>query len=500
LKEDDNLDSPPEIRKKSAPPSFPLELMDVNSAINNAGPTHHLSPGSTIYNVASTSPRQPSGSVDVNGNTEVLASQESYSYKLHPWMLPNDGGSLEFAPPRGELRSGSFRSRDVTITSSSKKRTNQQSLRNHPKPSLLHDPSKKQKSDVCVTPSPATQVIRQAVSDESNSPPTIHVPSTVTSHDRSNPAFHHVVATTPSSNTSGLGAPYPPSTYSSNSTWSDSLHMAPLPPFVSHALPPTAHQCPPPAWNLRGFHQYPPYQPSMQQHQPNPDEHFSASGVQPSPSANNTSNEATNWRQKQLLLSHFKARFGNCNVPPGYGVGTEYEGLHNWLVDQQYQHQRMVRGESSAMTPTRARILTSMGFVFYPIIDHQRGLDSSDRAITSNNNTSWQTWIELLREYKSKFGDVDVPLKYEENPSLGNFVNKQRCEYRKMTSGKPSSMTSEKILELNKLGFTWVMRESYTPWDDRYEVSYACISMHYIASYILTPYIHPFAGAERIQT
>ena len=59
--------------------------------------------------------------------------------------------------------------------------------------------------------------------------------------------------------------------------------------------------------------------------------------------------------------------------------------------------------------------------------------------------------MELLADYKHMHGDVDVPLKYESNPSLGTFVNRQRTEYRKMQNGKPTSMTPARVEDLNRL-------------------------------------------------
>lgn len=76
--------------------------------------------------------------------------------------------------------------------------------------------------------------------------------------------------------------------------------------------------------------------------------------------------------------------------------------------------------------------------------------------------------MELLSEYKQQHGNVDVPLKYEPNPSLGTFVNRQRTEYRKMQNGKPSSITLQRVDDLNRLGFTWTIQENQTSWEDRF--------------------------------
>jgi hypothetical protein len=183
--------------------------------------------------------------------------------------------------------------------------------------------------------------------------------------------------------------------------------------------------------------------------------------------------EATHWRQKHHLLYQFRAKFGHCRVPPGYGVGTEYEGLFEWVMHQHYQHQCMMNGEPTTMTPTRARVLSDIGFVFAQPHNEplKKAAASSEGTSERKSTSSWATWMSLLADYRRKHGDCDVPLKYAENPSLGTFVNRQRTEYRKMLANKPSSMTNEKVEELNRLGFTWAMRESHTAWEERFEVS-----------------------------
>ena len=46
-----------------------------------------------------------------------------------------------------------------------------------------------------------------------------------------------------------------------------------------------------------------------------------------------------------------------------------------------------------------------------------------------------------LSKYKAEHGDCLVPKRYEENPTLGNWVNKQRQLFKKYVKGENSSMT-----------------------------------------------------------
>ena len=104
------------------------------------------------------------------------------------------------------------------------------------------------------------------------------------------------------------------------------------------------------------------------------------------------------------------------------------------------------------MTQTKINHLNSIGFIWT--------LRESKRP--------WAEWLDELQRYIAEHGNVDVPLKYEKNIPLGAFVNNQRSEYRKLKKGYGnSSMTTEKISDLESLGFQWSVRESRTPWETR---------------------------------
>jgi hypothetical protein len=74
----------------------------------------------------------------------------------------------------------------------------------------------------------------------------------------------------------------------------------------------------------------------------------------------------------------------------------------------------------------------------------------------------WQRMAEL-QEFQRRFGHCQVPKRYPENPSLGNFVNKQRQLYRHYQKGLPSSLTTERIAMLDALGFCWQVATAAVP-------------------------------------
>ncbi len=410
-----------------SPPREKRIPFHTNTTPIHAGtPTQHHSRGTTIYNIASTSvdspqfPYQPipwrdpssrhSSSLN-NGQSAVSPSESYVAIKPSP----------EFYPPRGYTRGQNRSVHETMIT------VNDQKIETH----FNVDPA-----------TPSLSQIRQAVSDETTSPtlaPTVHHPS------------RHPVVPTSSSE------------WSSSSPYSQSHHA----PWNGHNLPPAL---------------------------PSSDQVYESTDISPyySPYLHTQStahkhgailhdprhcSEEAHWGKHQHLLYQFLLHFGHCNVPAGYGVGTHYEGLYQWCMDQRTKYQKMCRDngsrERNSMTPERVRILTGMGFVWghSPSTFRQSSAPSNPcgtDVTPSKSYSSWGRWLELLSEYKQQHGDVDVPLKYEPNPSLGTFVNRQRTEYRKMQSGKPSCLTLERVDELNRLGFTWTVQESQTSWEDRF--------------------------------
>lgn len=65
---------------------------------------------------------------------------------------------------------------------------------------------------------------------------------------------------------------------------------------------------------------------------------------------------------------------------------------------------------------------------------------SDDEQLVKQFGSAFAQKLIELEEYKKKHGNCLVPRRYEENPSLGNFVNKQRQSYRKYLMGEKSSI------------------------------------------------------------
>ena len=70
-------------------------------------------------------------------------------------------------------------------------------------------------------------------------------------------------------------------------------------------------------------------------------------------------------------------------------------------------------------------------------------------APRKNHEDRWREHIEGLRAFKAVHGHVNVSR--VQDARLGKFVNSQREYYRKLIEGKPSSLTPERIDDLEEV-------------------------------------------------
>jgi hypothetical protein len=140
------------------------------------------------------------------------------------------------------------------------------------------------------------------------------------------------------------------------------------------------------------------------------------------------------WNERLEQLREFTVQFGHCVVPIKYSANPK---LGNWVAKQRSRYRFYQKGKPSAMTVERIRKLESVGFEWEP------------------SAVSWSERFKQLREFMVQFGHSVVPIKYSANPKLGNWVAKQRSNYKLYQEGKPSAMTVERIRKLETVEFKW---------------------------------------------
>jgi len=155
------------------------------------------------------------------------------------------------------------------------------------------------------------------------------------------------------------------------------------------------------------------------------------------------------WEERFEEVLEFKNNFGHMRVPQNYKENT---ALSHWVETQRKEYKKMKDGRRSSMTPEKALRLYQADFFskFKPKKEKIRS-DEKKKAARAKIKT-WEERFEQLLQFKSEKGHMRVPQNYTENPALGNWVHKQRTEYKKMNEGRSSQVTEEKGAKLFEAG------------------------------------------------
>jgi hypothetical protein len=78
----------------------------------------------------------------------------------------------------------------------------------------------------------------------------------------------------------------------------------------------------------------------------------------------------------------------------------------------------------------------------------------------------WMLKFEELVEYKKTHGHCQVPHSYKQSPTLARWTKRQRYQYKLFTDGKSSTMTEERVVSLEELGFVWDSHSAL--WEELY--------------------------------
>jgi len=92
------------------------------------------------------------------------------------------------------------------------------------------------------------------------------------------------------------------------------------------------------------------------------------------------------------------------------------------------------------MTESRLQMLQAIGFAF-----------DLGQQISSAADERWRSRLSELKEYAESFGTLNV--RQSHNPSLYNWVQRQKACYRSKLEGKKSPLTAEREDALRAIGF-----------------------------------------------
>jgi hypothetical protein len=145
----------------------------------------------------------------------------------------------------------------------------------------------------------------------------------------------------------------------------------------------------------------------------------------------------TEWFETFQSLK-FKQKNVDCIVPPGY---ERDKSLGNWVHRQRTFHtQNKIRQD-------RKDLLNELEFVWR--VDNAEWHPDSVSARGNSADRKWHQKYEKLIEFNRKNGHRIVPQSYEQDKSLGNWVNTQ------WTYQNANKLRPDRKELLDKISFAW---------------------------------------------
>jgi hypothetical protein len=144
--------------------------------------------------------------------------------------------------------------------------------------------------------------------------------------------------------------------------------------------------------------------------------------------------QADQWSERFQELVIFRQQNWHCLVPHDFPVNQQ---LAQWVKRQRYQHKLKQMSRHSTLADEREAALEEMGFIW------------------DSHKAAWEErFLSLYDFYKKQEGHSNVPSNFPDR-TLAIWVKCQRRQYKLYTRGKRSTMTAERIYQLEQLGFVW---------------------------------------------
>ena len=84
-----------------------------------------------------------------------------------------------------------------------------------------------------------------------------------------------------------------------------------------------------------------------------------------------------------------------------------------------------------------------------------------------NQSGKWNERYQELVKFQQEHGHCSVPSQFPSNPPLAQWVKRQRYQRKIFKEGQHSTMTEERKILLDNLGFIWDSHSSF--WEDRFQ-------------------------------
>jgi len=248
----------------------------------------------------------------------------------------------------------------------------------------------------------------------------------------------------------------------------------PPPPPADVAPMPDLPEPPHPAAAAAAAAEAPPDDPADPPAAPPPTQAAAAAGYDPAGREPKPKRQRLTWQDRYDQLRDFKEKHGHCLVTIRY---KDNPTLGKWVNNQREQYKLYVRRQQllaerkddkdlpkCPMDEKRVRDLEEIGFAW--ATNRHEGFDEA-----------WEARLSELVAYKERHGDCLVPHGYQPNPSLAEWVHRQRCTWVLYHKGRIRqnrkadrdnlAMFKARFDRLEEVGFAFKVKEG--SWGDRLE-------------------------------
>ena len=141
------------------------------------------------------------------------------------------------------------------------------------------------------------------------------------------------------------------------------------------------------------------------------------------------------WNDQFECLKRYQEKYGNCNVPSCYKADPK---LANWVASQ-----RRAFGRED-LRIDRFQLLKEADFIFR-LVQRPVGISSMGK-----NEAKWNRKYEQIKELEKIHGSSVVRHVVKENPTLYNWIIRQRQLHKKQ-----KGLNNIRIEKLRELNFPW---------------------------------------------
>jgi Helicase associated domain len=162
------------------------------------------------------------------------------------------------------------------------------------------------------------------------------------------------------------------------------------------------------------------------------------------------------WHEDEDFLLLLNPLLTKRKMPEETALSLEHEESSSAPMKKR---QRMTKAQHNKVPPVAPTTVAAA-----PSDSSHVNMDANTR-FRGYQAEQWSDRYEDLVVFCQTYGHCLVPHKLAENPALAQWVKRQRYQHKLLLSGKHSTLTEERILALESLGFVWDSHRA--AWEER---------------------------------